>query len=169
MSDAVAPVRAPISRRRVLAGMAWSVPVIAVVSATPAFAASTQVAEGAVLVWDNVQIWQANGRRITGNLGIRLKYPAQTGTANVVLMLYRADNNQLIETLNVTGIAVSQSDTQRSYTFDTQLETGRRYCVVAIASGTLTMWQPGGQSAQKGTWSLDPVTKESNTQQIGNW
>lgn len=92
-----------ISRRRVVAGMAWSVPVVAVMSATPAFAASVQPPASVRLDWDNLRIWQASGRRITGNVGIKLIYPVLTATASVVLQLYRASDNALVETTTFGG------------------------------------------------------------------
>lgn len=163
MHDFELPARG-ISRRRVVAGLAWSVPVIAVASATPAFAASSSAPpKEAVLVFDNLSIWQGGSRQVTGNLGIRWQYPAVAGTATIVLTLHRIGDTGALETLTVSGIAVTGTDKQVAFTFTSKLKNKDQYYVIASATGTLTTWQLGGQAAHTGSWTLAPVSSTSNT------
>lgn len=167
MHDSELPARG-ISRRRVVAGMAWSVPVIAVASATPAFAASPPAPPNeAVLVFDNLSIWQAGNRQVTGTLGLRWQYPAVAGTASITLTLSRVGHG-VVETKTISGVVVSASDTQVTFTFDSKLNPNQSYNVVAVATGTLTTWQLSGQPAHNGSWTLAPVSTTSNTVTISN-
>lgn len=67
------------NRRTVIGAAAWSVPVIAVMTATPAFAASSPLLD--VVTFSTLQLWNAHAEGQPGPIGLNLQlgyYPSSS-------------------------------------------------------------------------------------------
>jgi len=155
-------VGAGVSRRKMIAGVAWSVPVIVGVSATPAVSASLTPA---ALVWNNLGVWQASGKRAEGNYGIRVTEPGLVASVTVTLSLH--DGNNTLETMSKTHALATAADGVQ-YTFQTVLVVGRSYKVAGTVSGTLTRYR-GPSGPVDGTWTLTPISTTTMCGPITDW
>ena len=150
------------SRRTLIAGAAWSVPVIASVTATPAFAASTTPPETVVLVWNSLTAAQTAGPRIRASFQVAVASPGQTATASITLYLYErvnANKTTLIATRALDPSTLGPNYTN-SFEFTNTLGNGKKYFVTGIATGSLTSWKQG-TTTYTGTWTLAPATANS--------
>lgn len=173
VSDSVGTANQMPTRRTLIAGAAWSMPVIAGMTATPAFAASSSPPAAAKLVWENLTAWRKSGPKIGGTFGVRIAHPGLTATASVTLYLYEKKGNgrELVETLNLGPYTLATSSGQKSFDFTSTLDNGKKYTVVGIVSGKLASWIDDSISkTYRGSWDLAAVQETSAEVHVtGNW
>lgn len=123
-----------VSRRTVLKAAAWSLPAIAVASATPALAASEQCVTGPVAVtalnWSSTGDLQSNwlGKTTTGWIGTFSGSPGGDATENVTSLsdgfLSQDDNDSNTEIATVTMQASIQVVAGATYQLDMSTAVG---------------------------------------------
>lgn len=132
MNDPVAPARGEPSRRTVLVGAAWSVPVIAAAAAAPQVAASDEDYEFAPA---NPGLWTYNGPGLQANITLRgIGDLAQDIPVSVTVILSLGDpgtTTSLTKTITVPK-GNGQASPTTYFTFD-NLASGTIY------TGTVTI------------------------------
>ena len=148
-------------RRTVIAAAAWSVPVIAAVTATPAFAASSSPPAGVALSWKTLTA-QANGYKIGGTFGLEIQAPGMTAVASVTLYL-KDSSGKVLRTLKPGTYTLAPDRNAIQFTFPNNLRKGGTFRVEGIVSGTLTSWRDTKTGiTYTGNWSLKAVPKTAD-------
>lgn len=156
MIDSRSPARglteiAMPSRRALIAGGIWSVPVIMGIQATPAFAASGP-ADRSLLLADLSSNW-LHLFNLATTTRVTLEDPGLTASVTLVVSATRTSSGSPVTVSRTTTIAMTRGSRDVSLSLDVP---GGTYTVTVVVTGTLTRYSGGPPDG--GEWPLDTVT-----------
>ena len=160
------------SRRRVVAGVAWSLPVIATAIAAPAAAASPGPTVSSSVTWGPVGPKTATGP--SGSLAIQAptSFAVQTGTAfaggslsyTITIKADKTEQNALVNISSVSSAAgtgspvtIKQGDKEASFTGTLTAARGNQTLNVVLNGFTYTRPNKSGQYTYTATLSVSGI------------
>jgi hypothetical protein len=121
-----------LSRRTLVAGAAWSVPVVVGLAAVPAYAASI----GGIKI-QNLAAWRQADGLLNGNFGIQLDWDAPAGAITATVTIAKGGVSQTITDVSPASPVTLAPDQSQAFTFSKGGLSGT-YTVTLVVTGKAT-------------------------------